>query len=120
MNSGCLGAITGLKIKADFKSAEAIDDSLHGCWVDTTMKESPIARFNKGGKQDKEGKYLTPYSEKYTGICKTKECGDDEASTDIDYHLEDTTQANFCSACDKGAVNLHAAYMDLSRTIHHL
>ena len=114
MDSDCQDAITALKIKADFHSAEAKDDPMHGCWVDTTNTESPIARFNKGGKLDKDGKYSMSYSEKYTGICKTK------ASAAFDYYLEDTNAEEFCAACDKGAVIVCVAHELLGRTTHYL
>ena len=103
VDSDCQGAITTLKIKADFHSTEAKDDPLHGCWIDSTNTESPIARFNKSGKQDKDGTFSMSYSEKYTGICKTKECGDNEEAALGDYYLDDTNKEDYCAACDKGA-----------------
>ena len=120
VDSDCQGAITTLKIKADFHSTEAKDDPLHGCWIDSTNTGSPIARFNKGGKQDKDGtfsmSYTVAYTEKYTGICKTKECGDEGEIAEIgDINVED-----YCAACDTGAVIVCIAPGLLRRTIHAL
>ena len=106
--SQCQGAITTLKIKADFQSKEAAKNDLHGCWVDAKGKDKvAMAHFNTGGKKDSDGHFVTPYSAGFHGICKSKGCdGNDagKAATEIDYYLQEITEGQYCGACSYGAV----------------
>ena len=105
--SECQGAITALQIKVDFQSKEAAENDLHGCWIDFNFfGKVPIAQFNTGGKTDSGGHYVTPYSAKFHGICKSKECDgtDADETTDIDYYLQEITEEQYCGACSTGAV----------------
>ena len=103
----CQGAIAALKIKADFHSKEADENDLHGCWVGPKHggHKLPIAQFNTGGKKNSGGDYVTPYSEKFNGICKSKGCNDASGkTTEMDYYLQEISEDQYCEACKKGAV----------------
>ena len=108
LESECQGAITALKIKADFQSKEADKNDLNGCWVDAKGQDKvPRAHFNSGGKKDKDGHFATPYSAEFHGICKSKGCDDNDAgkaATAVDYYLQEITEKQYCGACSKGAV----------------
>ena len=103
--SECQGAITALQIKANFQSKEAAKNDLHGCWLDASGSDKlPIAQFNTGGKTDSGGHYVTPYSAKFHGICKSKGCNGDDKATKIDYYLQEITEDQYCEACNQGDV----------------